>query len=140
MYRVAAISDLGWVEDPEMTLNHIFTYYLLTDAAQTLLFEGEVISLSKTYYKFINDPVGMAGQVMTDLQQLLGKYFSQVDVICTAKESTKKHYGIAIRAAVTTEDNTRLELSKVMEIDTAHLRKVISVNNYGDGLSLIENI
>lgn len=140
MYHVAAISDLGWVDDPATTLNSLFTYYLLSDAAQSLLYQNEIKSMSQAYYGYINDPTGMANQVTSDLQELLSKYFVQVDVSCKAKEITQKYYAVVIRASVVTEKNERLELSKVMEIDSNNLRKIIDVNNYGDGLNVISSI
>lgn len=140
MYKIAAVSDLGWVEDSATTLNHLFSVYLLTDAAQSLLYQGSMISMSQTYYNHINDPVGMAAQVASDLQELMGKYFVQVEVQCKAREITSKYYAVVITATVMTEASERLELSKVMEIDSSNLRKIIDVNNYGDGLTLIETI
>lgn len=140
MYKVAAISDLGWVDDPSVILNQMFISYLLTDAAQSLLYQGELTSMSQTYYNHINDPTAMASQVTVDLQDLLSKYFTHVEVNCVAKEITRKYYALVMRASVITDKNERLELSKVMEIDSGNLRKIIEVNNYGDGLKLISEI
>jgi hypothetical protein len=133
MYKVAALSDQGWVDDDKSILNHLFTCYMLTDAAQSLIFEGNLISLPQTYYRFINEPERMANQVGEDLQSLLGKYFVDVQANALAKEITTKHYAIVLKAAVVTSRNERLELVKVMEIDSHNLRKIIDVNNFGDG-------
>ena len=47
---------------------------------------------------------------------------------------------LAIAATAVTEDNERIELSRVMEISTANLRKILQANNYGDAISIFNNL
>lgn len=140
MYNFAALSEQGWVEDSMSTLNNLFICYMLTDGGQSLVFENNLISLPKTYHKFINDPVGMAGQVSSDLQLLLGRHFSQVEATARAVEVNAKHYAILMSAVVLTEKGDRLQLSKIMEISGPELRKIINISNYGDGEQILSDL
>lgn len=132
MYRIASISDKGWIADDKNTMSYVFGCYMLTDAAQTLLYEDNLVSLPLTYHKFINDPEGMAAQVVSDLTKQMGAYFPQVDVRARAKQVSGSHYAVLMEVTVITESNERLQLAKLMEIDNDNLRKIINVNNYGD--------
>lgn len=140
MYSIASLSEQGWVSDPRAVLNYVLTCYMLTDAAQTLAFEGNVRSLAETYYKHINDPDAMASKMASDLTVMLDHYFVHVDVSANAKEVSGKHYAVILRASVMTEEGERLDLAKVMEIDGQSLRKIIEVNNYGDAQSMLSHL
>ena len=140
MFKIGALSDQGWVSDPASTLNYLFTCYLLTDAAQTLLFDRSVISLAHSYHLHINDPDKMAVQVRNDLTTLINRYFPQCDVQIRARQIEGSHYGILMYAKAITEDNQAIELTRVMEISTANLRKVIQVNNFGDGQNVLGSL
>lgn len=140
MYNFAALSEQGWVEDGMSTLNNLFMCYLLTDGAQSLLFNNSLISLPTTYQRFINDPSAMASQVSSDLQLLLGRHFAQVDASARAVEVTTKHYAILMSAVVMTEKGERLQLSKIMEISGPELRKIINISNYGDGEQILSDL
>lgn len=132
MYRVASISDKGWISDDKSTLSYVFGCYMLTDSAQTLLYSGRLINLPQTYYQFINDPDGMANAVISDLSNVVGAHFPQVDVKARAKQISGSHYAILMQVTATTESNERIQLAKLMEIDNDNLRKILDVNNYGD--------
>lgn len=132
MYRVASISDKGWIADDKNTMSYVFGCYMLTDAAQTLLYENNLISLPLTYHQYINDPDGMAAAVVNDLTKLMGYYFPQVDVRARAKQVSGTHYAVLMEVSVITESNERLQLARLMEIDNDNLRKILNVNNYGD--------
>ena len=140
MYNFASLSEQGWVEDSLATLNHLFVCYMLTDGGQSLLFEGNLINLPGTYHKYINDPQGMAVQVGADLQLLLSRYFQQVDATARAVEITAKHYAVLMSAVVINEKGERFQLSKIMEISSSSLRKIIDVSNYGDGEQVLSDL
>lgn len=137
---IASLSEQGWITDSYKILNNIVSYYILTDAAQTLMFNGNLTSLPETYYKYINDPVGMASAMKSDLDKLLSRYFSIAEVETDVKQLSDSKYGILLHAAAVTDDGTRIDLSKVVEISTSGLRKIIEVNNFGDGLSYLKNL
>lgn len=140
MYTIASLSDQGWVSDPKTILSYVMSCYMLTDAAQTLTFEGNVKSLPATYYLHINDPSGMASAMTSDLNAMLMSYFPQVDVKTKAKQVSGKHYAIVLQASVMTESGERVDLAKMMEIDTQNLRKIVEFNNYGEAMTMLASI
>lgn len=140
MYTIASLSEQGWVSDPRAILSYVVTCYMLTDAAQTQVFSSNIKSLSQTYYLHINDPDAMASAMTADLSTMLSYYFASVDINARAKEISGKHYAIILQVSVLTNEGERIDLAKMMEIDSASLRKVIQINNYGEGQSALELI
>lgn len=137
---VASLSEQGWVTDSSKILSNLFAYYILTDGAQTLVFKGNLINLPATYHQYLNDPDSMRAAIKSDLDKLLSRYFTDVDVATTVKALTDSQYAILLYATVVDDDGVKIELSKVVQIDTTGLRKVIDVNNYGDGEVLLHNL
>ncbi len=137
---IPSLSDSGWIIDNSKVLNAVMSYYILTDSAQSLVFQDNLINLPITYYKNINDPDTMASEVKNDLDKLLSRFFPGVDVECVARKITDSRYGISLYAAVVDNENNRIELSKVIEINSDGLRKVIEVSNKGTADDLLLNL
>ena len=132
---IGSLSDLGWVDNSETLLSKLLGYYILTDSAQSVIFQNNLINLPQSYYEYINDPQGMATRVKNDLDTLLSRYFSMVEVETEAVAKTESVYGILLYATVVDDKGIEVNLGKVAEISSTGVTKVISINNYGDGLS-----
>lgn len=139
MFKMASLSEQGWVSDGKTILANVVSNYLLTDAAQSLLFSGSIISLPQTYYLHIHDPDAMASAVNSDLTRLLSYYFAQVDVSAIAKQLSGKQYAVALKVSVISDEGVRYDLARIMEIDSDSLRKIIELANYGDIGNVLNN-
>lgn len=132
---IGSLSDLGWVDNSETLLSKLLGYYILTDSAQSVIFQNNLINLPQSYYEYINDPQGMATRIKNDLDALLSRYFSLVEVETEAVAKTESVYGILLYATVVDDKGIKVNLGKVAEISSTGVTKVININNYGDGLS-----
>lgn len=137
MYKMASLSEQGWISDNRTILANCISNYLNTDAAQSMLFSRNLVSLAQTYFQYINDPDGMASAISSDLNTILSAYFADVDVYAEPKKLTERHYAISLRVGVISEEGIRYDLARVMEIDTDSLRKIIELNNYGDATTTL---
>ncbi len=137
---IPSLSEQGWITESKKILNNLVSYYILTDAAQSLAYQNNLINLPETYYKYINDPDGMASAVTRDLESLLSRYFQMVDVETEAKDLGDSRYAILIYASVVDETNTKIELSRVTQIDSTGLRRIVEINNRGDARTLLVNL
>lgn len=137
---IASLSDQAWVTDKGKILAYLVSYYILSDAAQSLVFQGNIINLPETYYKYINEPDNMALGVKQDLEKLLNRYYELVDVTTEAKEIGNGGYGILLHASVVDSYGVKHNLSKVVEMDTSGVRRVIDASNYGDAKSAMTGI
>ena len=132
---IGSLSDLGWVDNSETLLSKLLGYYILTDSAQSVIFQNNLINLPQAYYEYINDPQGMATRVKTDLDALLSRYFQMVEVETEAVAKTDSIYGILIYATVIDDNGIKVNLGKVAELSSTGVINVININNYGDGLA-----
>lgn len=137
---IASLSEDGWVTDSKKILNYLVNYYILSDAAQSFMFQDKIINLPETYFKFINDPDGMKLGIKQDLDKLLGRYFSFVDVQTEVKELTGKAFAILLYASVIDENGVKHDLSVVSQINSNKDRSVIEINNYGSGIDFLNSL
>lgn len=137
---IPSLSEQGWITESKKILNNLVSYYILTDAAQSLAYQNNLINLPETYYKYINDPDGMASAVTRDLESLLSRYFQMVDVETETKDLGDSRYAILIYASVVDDTNTKIELSRVTQIDSTGLRRIVEINNRGDARTLLVNL
>ena len=131
---IASLSDLGWVENSETVLSKLLGYYILTDAAQSVIFQNNLINLPETYFLYIKNPSGVAVRVREDLDKLLSRYFPIVEVETEAVAKTESVFGILIYASVIDEKGIKVNLGKVATLNSTGVTDVININNYGDGL------
>lgn len=141
MKVVYSLSEDGYVTDPARMLEYLVSYYILSEASQSVSFQGSIINLPETYYLYLHDPDSMANAVRSDLERLLSKYYTIVDVSAYARKiSEDSTYAIVIGVSVVTDEGKKVELSRVAELSTAGLRNIINVNNYGDGVIYVNSI
>ena len=137
---IPSLSENGWITESKKILNNLVSYYILTDAAQSLAYQGNLINLPETYYKYINDPDGMANAVSRDLESLLSRYFQMVYVETEAKDLGDSRYAVLIYASVVDDSGVRIELNRVTQIDSTGLRRIVEINNRGDARNLMTNL
>ena len=142
-YMVKAVGTLteeGWVTDPNRILDYLLSYYILTDAMQSLTFKDSLISLPFTYFENITDPERMRVQVQKDLLTLIGSYFDQVDVVTATKPLDNSSYGIAFYVSAYDDKGASYNLAKVVQISTSLARRVITLSNEGDALDVLNGL
>lgn len=131
---VPTLSEDGWVSDPAKMLDYLFSYYILTDAQQTLVFRDSIVSLPATYHLFINDPDNLAIGIQSDFSKLLDRHFSTNEVQCYAKQDATNPglFYIFLSASITDDNGVRHELNNITQLKEGRSNKVIRYNNYGD--------
>jgi len=137
---IPSLTQEGWITSSKDTLAYVLAHYILSDAQQSIAYRGNVTNLPETYYLHINDPTAMASAIKSDLERLLGAYFVTSDVVTDVKELTAKKYAILIYATVIDKDNIKHELTRITEANSAGIRNIIAMNNYGDGLAHLNSI
>jgi len=129
----------GFVRQGQTMLDYLLSYYILTDTAQSLLFKDSLISLPRTYAKYMDDADGFARGIRSDLNILLQKYFKIVDVISEAYKNEKtKGYYVVISASVIDDNNHKYDISKVTDIKNSKSLKIFNFSNYATAKAYIE--
>lgn len=133
MKVLPSLSTDGFITHGKALLDNLLTYYILTDAAQTYLFHGKLLSLPYTYAKYVNEPEFFAKAVEEDIKYLLDRYFKANDVIVKAYEenNSKTYYYVIINASVIDDDGRKFDLTLVNYIYNGKSKKITKFNNYG---------
>lgn len=136
--KVNTLSDKGYVESTKTMLARLLAYYILTDAEQSYCFKDKIISLSKSYYEFINQPEAFKERISRDVETLLSNYFEQVSVEVEVRyNSSESKADIGLFAEVLDRYGKRVGLGKVTSIDPTGLGNTVDVNNFGEAKRLI---
>lgn len=130
---IPSLSELGWVKDTGNMLSKLLSYYMLTDAGQTISFQNNLTSLPATYFRHLENPDSMAAEMRSDLTKLLERHFDNVEVLSKAKTDEGKLTTIMLYAHVLDEKGKRVSMGRVLEMDTGGLRKTVDINNIGEG-------
>lgn len=140
MKYIPSLTDQAWVNDGSKMLNHILSYYILTDNGQSIAFNTRLVSLPYTYFRYINDPEEMRSAVKLDLEKLLNAYFEGVEVSTETRELSPSRFGILMSATVTDNTGKRLSMSKISEMSNDGLRRVMDISNMGEGLRVLNSL
>lgn len=135
---IVAVDRKFVIEGMKKVLAKKLAEYILTDADQSLVYRGKLLSLPYTYHLFINDPDGMASQVKEDVEYKLRSSFFYVDVSTEVELSESDSSArILLFATVIDDAGNKEGLGNVVEIDPDGLKKVVEIINYGDGLGFL---
>ncbi len=128
-----SLSEDSWIFEPTKIGDNLFAHFFLSDYRQTYIFSGEISSFSQIYYLAINDPSGMRGLLQTALEKLFSKYFEEVLVVVTIKESSDLSNSIALLLAMTFKDKqgVQYDLYRIVAAENGLSKKIIKYNNYG---------
>jgi len=141
MKAIPSLTTKGWIIETKDILEKILSYYILTDNGQSISFANNLINLPYTYFKNINDPEGMKIQIKNDLTTLLSRYFTISDIETKVKKNTESKFDILIYATIIDDKNNKIELGKILNIEENYnLKNIISINNFGTGVQIFNNI
>ena len=141
MKTIPSLTTKGWIIETKDILEKILSYYILTDNGQSISFANNLINLPYTYFKNINDPEGMKIQIKNDLTTLLSRYFTISDIETKVKKNTESKFDILIYATIIDDKNNKIELGKILNIEENYnLKNIISINNFGTGVQIFNNI
>lgn len=135
---IPTLSDKAYVESTRTVLARILGYYIATNYGQSMCFKRDLISLSKTYHEYINNPEEMGKAVELDITNLLKAYYEHVEVETVVRfDETNTKADIGLYATVVDDFGVKVGLGKVVDVDPTGLGNIIDVNNFGEAKRLI---
>lgn len=137
---VPSLSSQGWVTSTPRILEKVISYYITTDGAQSLVFKDRLINLPTTYFKNINDPDSMERALSLDLEEMLGRYFEDSDILTEVREVKPSEFAILLSISVIGADGVKADLHRVLEMSETGLRNVINISNYGTAKQTLNSL
>lgn len=137
MGYIPTLSEDHYVDSIDKKLDHLVSYFILSDVNQSLLFRGDILSLAFTYYSGINEPQVFENKLRSDLSFILEKYFRKVDVDIEIREKERQNdVDILLYVSVMDDNGNESKLSKIVIIRNSKIEKLINITSSGfkDGL------
>lgn len=110
--KMPTLSTRGWLNTPELIIDEVLSNYLDANPSQTLLFNGNVVSLQYAIYKTNNDGRELSTRVKSDLEKVYGEYSKNITLDITYTETDGK---INLKIAGTIEiEGRNFDLNRVV--------------------------
>ena len=127
-YTLAALSDLGWTDDPERIVDKLFSYFLASHYSQSNMFLGHIASLPYLIYEYQNNMDQLVFNIEDTLRKMYGRYFDNVEVSVSVNTINDSNTEMTISILVSLPDRD-IELSRVLQYKDSSSIEVIDVNN-----------
>lgn len=114
---------------------HLFANFMTTDHAQTLIFNNNVVSLSRLTQQAGNDAAKLKPLLQKALTDFLSSHFDTVNVTVTISQAKdvgfEGHYDIQVHVGLQ-DNNETLSDSYLLRTVQGKLERMIRLHNYGD--------
>jgi hypothetical protein len=131
MYKLAALSEDGWVDSPMKQLDILFSHWIVADRSQSYLFPERVHSLPYIIQNNNNNVASTITAMQESLTAYLGAYFPTVNVEIShrneASQDSKVELNIYVQ--VRTDDQKEFVLGKLLEYSDTVIKRVLDINN-----------
>lgn len=132
---VPTLSEQGYVYSTGDKLDRLLSYYLLSDANQSEIFKDMVVSYQHTVAQYQRQPSVLCGEVKTQLENYLSRYFNVVTVEVNYKDLAEGvndgPYEVIIDAIVGDTVDDQQRLFKNVRMEDGLLTNIFTYNNHG---------
>lgn len=119
----------GNVTDPSLKMQWLLSYLVTTEASQTNLHRGRVLSIPDMNRKFGNDPMSFAKTIEEALKRSLDVYFDDSQVYATHEPmSDLTKYKLVIKARAL-EAGIWYDLSEILLVSKDKVERVAELHN-----------
>lgn len=132
---VPVMGTQGYVTDVANKFAYLFTNYYLTDYNQSILFKGEIVSLTRSLQECGSNKTTLTQRVRSELVTYFNRYYDSVSVNVTVEDDTtvgnEDQLVLTITVAIT-DSSVTSEFSRMVKTANGVINKVIDLNNYGE--------
>lgn len=123
------LDSRGIVEDPDQKIERILSYLLTTEASQSNIHRGQLISIPDTMRKYGHDIVSMKTEMENLLENCFRGYFDNIMVDVTIKPSDQEdgRLNVVIQAKVE-QDGRWHDVAKALSATNQTIQLVSEFN------------
>lgn len=132
--EVPTLSPQGWLSSPAEKIDRLLSYYFLTHASQSNLFQGSLVSLPKQVQQYGHDPDTLREEIRETLQSYLQPYFDSASVevaISYPEKDNDRRYDVRLDI-VLTQDGERHTAGHLISTLDSVVTRYMAQNNYGE--------
>lgn len=75
---IPTLDTQGWVYEASPKIDYALSYFIMTDAKQSNIYEDNISSLQKIVQEYSGDPLQTGEQISRTIQAYLGRYYENV--------------------------------------------------------------
>lgn len=115
---IPSLDSTGWMSDNMLSLDKLFSHWLVANSLQSHLYRGRVSSFPKLIQEYSPDWRELEKQTQAQLTTYLGRYFAETDVSVYVRDDPNIEGGILIvnDVAVVDDQGVSTTLSRSITI------------------------
>lgn len=130
--KVPSLSGKDWVESLPEKADLLMSYYFVSEASQTQLYVGTIVSLPAQVQLFGHDEQELRFNIQKDLTTLLSPYFDNVEAsvrtdLPNAADPNRINITVDV---IVTEGGQRYSLSRLISTVNSKITEIVDINNY----------
>lgn len=102
---ILGLGKEGVIADIDIKIDYLMCSFFFAKHSQTTLYRDNVTSLAKIIQLFGDDDLTISGEVQSELQKFLAKFFSSATVIVTVEDDGDDP-GISLKVEASVTDST----------------------------------
>jgi hypothetical protein len=129
--KIPTLSTIGWVDTIEKKGDRALSYFFTSEYSQSTLYPGKIASLQYLVKENGSNVTNLQTQVRDVLDNLLRRYFEQVDVTVRVSNLNPEEPGkLIIRfRCIIRENGVEYSLGRQVELLNGTLDKIRKINN-----------
>ncbi len=125
MAKLPTLTPAGWVSDVTTMSTRLMDYFVSSDYSQSTVYMDEISSLPYLVRVNGNDPIALKREAQATLTRYLMRYFEDVNVITSVKESdVDARYELILDINITHEGRN-LSLGRVINVADSRITKIV---------------
>ncbi len=129
--KVPTLSAAGWVDHPAEKADQLISYYFVSEASQTHLYPGQVVSLTAQVQEWGHDPLELRQRIRDDMERYLRPYFDEVIIDVTtetpAVDGTNR-FNVTLNCIVI-DKGERYSLGRLITVVNSKIVRIVDINN-----------
>ena len=131
-FSIATLGREGVITDPAKGLNYIMSCFFFSKFSQTVIYKGNVISLSNIIKQAGDDPLQLTRALEESITSLLDRYFKTVRVTVNATSGDSPEISVDLQVSVIPNNGTTkdmIDMGYALTVEDTTFKKIVNQLN-----------
>jgi hypothetical protein len=130
---VPTLSSKGYVYTTEEKVDHLLAYALLSNASQTPMFRGQIMSFQELIQRTQGDRIALQSQADTAFNNYFSRYFDDVSTEIAVLDDPDDGRKLRLRIYISVRDNGRtVSVGMIAQFMDGIFKQVVRINEGTD--------
>lgn len=130
---VPTLSEDGWVTTPAGKVDKLLSYAYLSQASQSVLYNGNIVSVAKILAQHGTDEHGLKEELEAGFIKLMSGYFDSVEATVSVTPDRDKPTNLTINIQIyVVDDGYTYSAGHLLTTLDSNILRVFEINNEGE--------